>query len=197
MVRRRPRWALLALVVALVLVGWINIRRSQSSVGWGRQLLLHEGQVEIVRVEDAVTLVVHALDGPARQYNGDFRVRLMGLERPTTDDLDARERASRGLERTTQFVNQCPKRVATLIFDRQRFDETETPLAYLFSDDVCLNAELLEARVVRLKTPSGLPSKWMRELIKIAGEPQPSRSPQRMSANTSPERTVLVDKVAN
>lgn len=190
MVRRRPRWALLAVVAVFVLIGWTNVRHSRSAVGWGRQLFLHEGRVQIVQVEDAVTLVVRALDGPAQQYNGAFRVRLMGLERPTSNDPNETERASQALARTTQFVSQCPDRVAKLIFDRDRFDETETPLAYLFCGDACLNAELLEARVVRLKRSPGLPSKWMRDLIKVAGDPQPFRTPPRRSVSASRDSTV-------
>ncbi len=179
-----------------MLVGWINVRQSRSAVGWGRQLFLHEGQVQIVQIEDAVTLVVRALDGPAQQYNGTFRVRLMGLERPMANEPDDRERVSQALERTNQFVRACPDQVVKLVYDRQRFDETETPLAYLFCGDACLNAELLEARVVRLKPSAGLPSKWMRELIKIAGDPQSSRAPQRLSVNAPADRTTALDKVA-
>jgi hypothetical protein len=75
-----------------------------------------------------------------------------------------------------------------LIFDRDRFDETK-PVGYLFAVTL-VSCELLEARVVRLKRSAGLPSKWMRDLIKVAGDPQPSRTPPRLSANASRDSTV-------
>lgn len=171
-VRRRPRWALFAVFGVLLLIGWFNVRQSQSTVHWGRQLFLHDGRVQIIAVEDAVTLVVEALDDPARQFNGTFRVRLMGIEPPRPDHPHGLQIATDALTRTEAFVRRCPQGVATLIYDRQRFDESETPLAYVFCGDDCLNAELLESGLVRLKQPAGLPSKWMRDLIKISRDPE-------------------------
>jgi hypothetical protein len=177
MVRRRPRWGLIVAVVALALIGWLNVRRSLNDVGWGRQLFLHEGRVQIVKIEDAATMVVRALDGPAEKYNGDFRVRLLGIQRPQDGTPEEKSNAAAALEITKRFVHNCPRQTATIVFDRQRFDETETPLAYLFCGEVFLNAELLRSRSLRLVRYPGMPGKWMRELIKISGEPLTKQLP--------------------
>lgn len=177
MVRRRPRWGLIGGVAILAIIGWSNVRRSMSDVRWGRELFLLEGRVEIVKVEDAVTLVVRALDGPGRKYNGDFRLRLLGIERLKAEAPDEQPNAARALEVTNRFVEHCPQRVAKIVFDHQRFDDTETPIAFLFCGESFLNAELLQSRLVRLKRYPGMPTKWMRELIKVAGDQTLQRVP--------------------
>ncbi len=177
MVRRRPRWGLIGGVAILAIIGWINVRRSMSDVGWGRGLFLHEGRVEIVKVEDAVTMVVRALDGPAQKYNGDFRVRLLGIERTKQDAIAEQPYAAGALELTNRFVDRCPQRVAKIVFDHQRFDDTETPIAFLFCGETFLNADLLQSRLVRLQRYPGMPTKWMRELIKVAGDQSEQRTP--------------------
>lgn len=177
MVRRRPRWGLITVVFALALIGWLNVRRSLSDVGWGRQLFLHEGRVLILKIEDAATMVVRALDGPASKYNGDFRIRLLGIERPKRGTSEEESKATEAFEISARFVRDCPGQVATVVFDRQRFDETETPLAYLFCGEIFLNAELLQSRKLGLVKYPGMPGKWMRELMKISTEPLATRVP--------------------
>lgn len=175
MVRRRPRWFLAATLGCIALIGAINVYWSTSPIRWGRQLFLHEGFVEIVEVEDATSLVVRALDGPAAQFNGTYRVRLLGISRLPVESIEQRDRAIRALELTRQFVDRADRRLY-LVFDRHRFDATETPLAYVLHVEECLNERLLAAGLVELEQPPGLPSKRMRTMIQIAGaaEPQPS-----------------------
>jgi endonuclease YncB( thermonuclease family) len=176
-IQRRPRWGLICGLAAVAAVGWWNVRRSQSDVGWGRGLFLHEGPVRIVRVEDPVTLVVRALDGPAAKYNGDFRVRLLAIERLAPPNDSRHSNFKQALAISNRFVEQCPQHTATVAFDWQRFDDTETPLAFVFNGQESLNATLLESGCVQLVRYPGMPSKWMRELIKIADERSADRAP--------------------
>lgn len=166
MARRRPRWFLLAAVFACLGLAAFQLVRSHSAAGWGRGLFLHEGPMELVQVEDAVTFVVRGLEDPSRRYNGPFRLRLMGVERQAPTE----ETAAAALARTEQLLAPGPGRTVHVVFDRQRFDETETPTGYLFVEGVCLNTELLRKGLVRLKRPAGLPSKSMRDLIQAANE---------------------------
>jgi hypothetical protein len=168
MVRRRPRWFLAISMAVIALMGAINIYRSTSPIRWGRQLFLHEGLVEVLQVEDATSLVVRALDGPAAQYNGTFRVRLLGIAQLAAKSIEQRDRADRALQLTRQFVADADRRLY-LVFDRHRFDATETPLAYVVHGEECLNEQLMASGLVELDQPAGLPSKRMRTLIQIAG----------------------------
>jgi hypothetical protein len=168
MVRRRVDCKKSTVLLGLIVLAWFGYRRAPSPVGSGRELFLEEGLVRVIRIEDAQTLVVRSLDGPAARNGGDFRLRLCGIRPIDSPERESKSDAARAEAITRRFVDECPQRIVRVVFDGQRFDETETPIAFVYSGKTCLNAELLRAQAVQLVQYPGMPSKRMRELIKVA-----------------------------
>jgi hypothetical protein len=167
MIERRPRWGLWLAGFSLLLIGAIQLGRHRTEVAAGRQIFLREGRVQVVRVEDPITLIVRPLDPPASQYSSTYRVRLFGLEARTRPGDAAHDAARRWTE---GWVAGCRNREVELIYDHQRFDDSETPIAFVFHQTECLNIRLLQMGLARLVRYSGMPSRWSREMIKATAQ---------------------------
>ena len=134
MTRRLSRRALLPVVVALFvgLQAWRSCRHER-----GPQELA-EGVYPVQRVVDGDTLLLP----------GGARIRLMGVDTPETVKPDhAVERwGPEATDFTRRFVDG---RGVRLQFDRERMDQYNRYLAYVWVGDEMLNEELLRAGLAR------------------------------------------------
>lgn len=127
--RRWPSSAFLLGVIATSLIAW-RVATSRT-----RETLPPAGvQIRVVRAVDGDTLLLE----------GDYRVRLLGVNTPETKhpDRPAEPWGEEAYHFTQSLVN---RRSVTLEFDRERLDNYRRVLAYVyFEDGSMLNQQLIQ-----------------------------------------------------
>ncbi len=95
--------------------------------------------------------VLRVVDGDTLLMEGNFRVRLLGVDTPETKHptLGVQPLGPEAAEFARRFVDGQP---VTLRFDRERRDRYHRWLAYVYRDDRCLNEELIRAGYSRAMT---------------------------------------------
>ena len=137
-VRRRSRIVLI-LVVALA---WLAaIRGLLTRTPTDELRFDSSGPYRVERVVDGDTLLLSAGE----------RVRLIGVDTPETKHphLPPEPLGREASEFTRRFVEGQP---VELRFDRERRDQYDRVLAYVWADDLCLNEELILAGYSRAET---------------------------------------------
>ncbi|QDU93045.1 Thermonuclease precursor [Lignipirellula cremea] len=109
---------------------------------------LHEGDVQVVRVIDGDTLLV-------RQYDQEFRLRLLGIDTPET--VKPNHPVEPWGPEASQFTSQFVARHSSLRLqlDKRRRDRYGRWLGYLFADDELLNESLIRQGLARARTYAG------------------------------------------
>lgn len=127
--RRHTPAATVVLLAAVVFI--IRTWRSQEQ---GPPLSVDSQVVRVVRVVDGDTLLIE----------GKRRVRLLGVDTPETKhpEIPPEPFGAEASRFTTKLVEGKNVR---LEFDRERYDQYQRILAYVFVDDVFLNEELIRA----------------------------------------------------
>lgn len=133
--RRTARWIPIAM---LALAGW---RLAQTSSREGPFRFDPQRDYRVVRVIDGDTLLMQ----------GDHRVRLLGVNTPETShpDRPIEPFGPEAAEFTRSFVGAGRVR---LRFDRERIDSFGRILAFVDTDNGCLNEELIRVGLSRAET---------------------------------------------
>ena len=131
--RVRRRWPSAAFVLGVIATGLILWRVATART------------IEALPPAGVPLRVTRVIDGDTLLLEGDFRVRLLGVNTPETrhPERPAEPYGHAAHEYTQSLVNQ---RTVTLEYDRERLDNYRRVLAYVFlSDGSMLNLRLIES----------------------------------------------------
>ncbi len=88
--------------------------------------------------------VLRVVDGDTLQIEGEQRVRLLGIDTPETKHPTLPPQPF-GLEATQFTKGMVEGKTVELVFDKERFDDYQRILAFVFVDEKFLNEELVAA----------------------------------------------------
>jgi micrococcal nuclease len=134
---RRPWVKLVLLVVILVAARYWNLDPLPDEPS-----PVAEGTHEVRRVVDGDTLLLESGD----------RVRLQGIDTPETvkEDTPVEQWGPEASAFTKQFVRDAGRQVR-LTFGRERLDQYDRLLAFVWHDETLLNEELVRAGLARAR----------------------------------------------
>ena len=157
--RRRPSRGQ---IVAVVLVSFVLLRLLADFFSPDPFLIgierIREGSCDLVRVVDGDTIIVRQAvpRGEESSLADSFqsRVRLLGTDtpEPVKPNQPVERWQKEATEFTTRFLSGGKMR---LRFDKQRKDDDDRLLAYVYVDDRLLNEELVRAGLARVSTYPG------------------------------------------
>ncbi|MDP6555966.1 MAG: thermonuclease family protein, partial [Pirellulaceae bacterium] len=144
--RRRPSTTVFALLaLAVVILARSTYDRIVDRPGLAAPGFLQEGGCELVRVIDGDSIVVRqTVTHPAggKRMTSEATIRLLGIDCPEFDE-------PWGTEATTMTRRLLDEGAVTLRLDRRRLDRYERVLAYVFVNDLMVNAALVRAGLAR------------------------------------------------
>ena len=152
------RWLILTIAVALVIWSWWAEVPPESSALTSSTFTVND---EVVRVR-------RVIDGDTVLLTDDRRVRLLGINTPETKHPTLPVQAG-GIEASRLLKELVDGREVRLEFDKNRLDRHGRWLAYLFRDELFINAELVRAGWSRTETRFPLRSTYKR-LLRLAEE---------------------------
>ncbi len=156
--RNLVRWLILAIAVALVIWSWWSEVPPESPASTSSTFTVND---EVVRVR-------RVIDGDTVLLTDDRRVRLLGINTPETKHPTLPVQAG-GIEASRLLRELVEGREVRLEFDKNRLDRHGRWLAYLFRDELFINAELVRAGWSRAETRFPLRATYKR-LLRLAEE---------------------------
>ncbi len=125
-------------------------------------------------VDQAEVTILRVIDGDTLLVDGERRVRLLGVNTPETKHPD--KPPERFGEEASAFTRQRVEgKLATLVFDRERYDDYHRILAFVFVDGMFLNEELIRAGFSKAETQYSFKSDMKRRFLKAEEEAKAER----------------------
>ena len=125
---------------------------------------------EISYTADETHRVKRVVDGDTLLLEGGTRVRLLGVDTPETKHPDGRPPEPFGPEATEFTRRHVEGKVVNLQFDRERRDQFDRVLAYVYRDNWMLNEELIRAGLSRAETRFSYSSAMKRQFKTVEAE---------------------------
>ncbi len=164
----RTRLILLSAVLLVITARFVT-SQSNPEIVTGRQMRLADGPYVVQRIDGPITLLVSPkMPTNSTADSRPFAVKLASLK------VNPSRRPRSRFEHAYELTRLVRGGTVYLRFDRQRFDQDQLPIAYVFAQDRLVNAELVACGAAIPKSVPGNSPKLQR-LIRLAAKPADGR----------------------